>query len=113
MNKLKTMLLSFALLAVVGSALAYKARFQNTIYCTTDTNGQGAGQNLCTSIGGQPGEMKFCDVPTTMTEVNQGHGNVIPCTTTPQDLDGQGIPDDCVFGSYKVRCCCTSLLYTD
>jgi len=113
MKKLKIMLLSFAILAIVGSALAFKVRFQNTIYCTTNTNGQGSGQNVCTSVGGVGGEFKFCDIKTTMTEINQGRGSFIKCTTTPQDLDGGGVLDDCVNGSTKVRCLTTSLLYTD
>jgi hypothetical protein len=113
MKKLKIMLLSFAILAIVGSALAFKVAFQNTIYCTTDTNNQGVGENVCTSIGGQPGEMQFCDITTTMTESNQGRGSFIKCTALPQNLDGQGPLDDCAVGTNKVRCVTTSLLYTD
>src|SRR5688572_4739575 len=39
MKKLKIMLLSFALLAIVGGALAFKAKLGGEAYCTTITNG--------------------------------------------------------------------------
>lgn len=49
MKKLKIMLMSFAILAVVGGALAFNA-LGTTPYCTTFTNSQ-AQQNFCTFSG--------------------------------------------------------------
>lgn len=46
MKKLKIMLLSLALFAVVGGALAFKAKF-STEFCTTDWNGRACVLETC------------------------------------------------------------------
>jgi hypothetical protein len=85
MKKLKIMLLSFAILAVVGSALAFKARFGNTDFCTTTT--VAASGDFCVTQGA----ITFCPDPVVSTTVNKNHGDIgIWCTTTARDLDNDG-----------------------
>ena len=50
MKKVKFMLLSLALIAVVGGALAFKAKFSTT-FCTTFAR-QNAGNYFCTAANG-------------------------------------------------------------
>jgi hypothetical protein len=94
MYKLRTMLLSFALLAIVGIALAFKARIGNTFLCTTATNGNPDG-NLCTDPF-LPWVNKYCPnfVVSATFDHGQGYAGIF-CTTTAQDLDGNGITNDC------------------
>jgi hypothetical protein len=47
MKKIKIMLLSFALLAIIGSALSFKAKFTKN-YCTADLEGS---PNFCKISG--------------------------------------------------------------
>jgi uncharacterized membrane protein len=62
MKKMKIMLLSFALLAVVGSALAFKAKFTKN-YCTADPE---ASPNFCKIAG-----------------LNKACPNIVQLTTAP------------------------------
>ena len=70
MKKVKIMLLSLALFAVVGAALAFKARFLET-YCTTNPVGTTCpAANLCkftTSVFSDEGIFKCYTTPTTYT----------------------------------------------
>lgn len=50
MKRVKIMLMSLTLLAIVGGALAFKAKFQAEPYCTTYT----------TSIGSNHGNLTSC-----------------------------------------------------
>lgn len=71
MKKIKIMLLSLLLLAVVGGVLAFKAKFVRT-YCTTLPIANGSGQLVCpttticpemlnsTSIGGFGTAVTLC-----------------------------------------------------
>lgn len=73
MKRIKIMLLSIALLAVVGGALAFKAKF-NTSYCyTTSTFVEGEGFTCLTSV--ELEELgRFCSTTTQLTTL----GVVIP-----------------------------------
>ena len=79
MKKVKIMLLSLALFAVVGAALAFKAKF-NVKYCTTATV-QIAGVWKCPVSGKCPNLL----INSTTTV------DVVPifCTTTPVVVAGQ------------------------
>lgn len=73
MKRIKIMLLSFALLAIVGGALAFKAKFDQTFcYTTTDT----AGSSPSCSV----------TVANSIITVDPGTGVRRYYTTTPQDL---------------------------
>jgi hypothetical protein len=98
MKKLKIMLFSFALLAVVGTALAFKARFQNKNYCTAATNIVGQ-QGLCTiTTINDPnfGLQSYCTNVLASTTVIKAGVTQFWCSTPAQDLDGDGVIDDCV-----------------
>ena len=97
MKKLKIMLLSFALLAVVGGALAFKAKFI-TPYCTAAVNGNG----LCTV---QVGVNKFCPIAVNSTTV--ATGTPTWCYTVPQDLDDDGDKECSILNVATVRCITT------
>lgn len=73
MKKIKIMLLSLALFAVVGGALAFKAKYIDT-FCTA----QPVAGLACTQLAACPNKVIFS---TTTNDVN------IPlvCTTTPKD----------------------------
>ena len=103
MKKLKIMLLSFALLAIVGSALAFKARFSGQQFCTAATNG--ASSDICTVSAGLN---QFCPNlvnKTTVDPVN-GRGSALVCTTTPNN---PGTNADC----NNIRCETTTTIYND
>jgi hypothetical protein len=112
MKKLKIMLLSFAVLAVVGSALAFKARFAIQRYCTTATNGQAS--NICDA---SPGLLKLCPNLITKTTADAGNGIVgIFCTTDAQDVDqNPNTPLSCKDqnGQNTVQCLTTTTIYED
>ena len=55
MKRIKIMLLSFALLAVVGGALAFKAKFTKFPYCTTTLGGNTTACVLVSSATSQVG----------------------------------------------------------
>ena len=81
MKKLKIMLLSFALLAIVGGALAFKARFAS-LYCTAPVNPAGQQANgFCTSQGTN---VKTCPhIYAATTDNSLGLGNIgFFCYTT-------------------------------
>jgi hypothetical protein len=72
MKKIKIMLLSFALLAVVGGALAFKAKFTEPLCYRTTVN---------------PGSNPLCSVSSlikTTDDIFPNFGSYF--TTTPQDL---------------------------
>jgi len=69
MKKLKIMLLSLALFAVVGGALAFKAKFLVN-YCTTDIPGGGL---TCADVN--------CPIFTNSTTLG---ASVFKCYTTPK-----------------------------
>jgi hypothetical protein len=89
MKKLRIMLLSLALFAIVGGALAFKAKF-DTDYCTTNTIPDGSGgftcpaspdvclilENSTTLVGDEPAT--FC---TTVAPAG-GCANVVDCKTS-------------------------------
>ena len=78
MKKIKMMLLSFALLAVVGGALAFKAKFN---------------QQMCYRITTGAGANPICPLrlTTSTTTTVQADAKNIYYTTTPQDLQGFGL----------------------
>ena len=74
MKKVKIMLLSLALFAVVGGALAFKAKFQ-TDFCTTKT----------ILVGGQPAcpvSPAACPLFEDITTIDPGETGVRFCYTT-------------------------------
>ena len=73
------MLLSFALLAVVGGALAFKAKFQTFKYCTTTTQGNTLD---CKLIDARIAAVGTNVLYTTAQPNEQG---VFGCTTLDQD----------------------------
>jgi hypothetical protein len=96
MKKLKIMLLSLALFAVVGGALAFKARF-TTDYCVTATTGSSCNVSglMCTlpSLGYQSTTTtgtKYCTAPYDGKNCQNGAG--VACNTTDATFlatDGQ------------------------
>ena len=103
MKKLKIMLLSFALLAIVGGALAFKAKF-NEQFCTAITNG---GTSALCAAGA--GLNKFCPNDLIRRTDNSKPFVDVYCYTTPQQLDGdpelECIDDD---GLNTLRCITTT-----
>ena len=85
MKKLKIMLLSFALIAIVGAALAFRAKFDQP-YCTTIPNVGVQHPGFCTSID-EPGLNKTC--PIQLEGTDQGPNRRFYCYT----LDGDEIFD--------------------
>jgi hypothetical protein len=84
MKKVKIMLLSLALFAVVGGALAFKAKFSNK-YCVTFTIKNAQGQPACDLVN--PQACAFQDAVTTTAGVGlrlcttATNGNAAaPCT---------------------------------
>jgi hypothetical protein len=116
MKKLKIMLLSFALLAIVGTALAFKARFADTYFCTAATNGNGSG-DLCTfTQGPEFGNKLYCrEVIYSTTDNSSGLPLAYYCTTFAQALFGGPAPDDCAdaLGQNPLRCADATTLYLD
>jgi len=85
MKKVKIMLLSLALFAIVGAALAFKAKY-TTSYCTTKTilvNGQPGCPNT-------PGVEQACELFVNITTTAAGQTGIRFCTTS---VNGSG---DCV-----------------
>jgi hypothetical protein len=101
MKKLKFMLLSFALLAIVGGALAFKAKFQ-TLYCTTPSNPDGT-EGFCTISSGV---LSFCDLPVT-GKIQSGTQVAFGCYTTAQDLDGDSDVECTEVNQTPKRCLTT------
>jgi hypothetical protein len=97
MKKLKIMLLSFALLAVVGTTLAFKARLSNKLYCTapSNVNGQNGLCTVTTILDPRFGLPMLCPTLLASTTVIKAGQTQIWCMTSAQDLDGEGLLDDC------------------
>jgi hypothetical protein len=115
MKKLKIMLLSFALLAVVGSALAFKVRFADTFFCTIATNGNASG-DLCTfTQGSEFGNKLYCPNPIFSTTDGTGVPVATYCTTPAQAIFGGPALDDCADanGQNTIRCDVATTLYQD
>jgi hypothetical protein len=103
MKKLKIMLLSFAVLAIVGSALAFKASFGPTskTFCSTTLVNAGGGLAVCEV---STGVNTYCPNSIFTTTQDKLKGNIgIWCTTTAQDLDGDGSADDCFDANPQVN----------
>jgi len=105
MKKMKIMLLSFALLAIVGSALAFKARFSGQFFCTAATNGQSSG-DICTNPnnGGNPFICNVASVNKTTIDPLTGGGSNLRCTTDPV-----GGPNPCL----NLECDASTTLFND
>jgi hypothetical protein len=54
MKKVKTMLISFALLTIVGGALAFKAKYGPLSFCYTTTNTQNSPCSLIENVRQDP-----------------------------------------------------------
>jgi hypothetical protein len=86
MKRIKMMLLSLALFAVVGGALAFKARFQ-TQYCTAPTQDNGTCGVACaaftksTTINAQD---FFCTTTPFAGGCKDSHNVVLTCNTSTQ-----------------------------
>ena len=80
MKKVKIMLLSLALFAVVGAALAFKAKFQND-WCIAPLYGQGF---TCTTLFN--GDTFTTDCADRGDYINQG--SVFSCTSVPNPVLG-------------------------
>jgi len=76
MEKVKIMLLSLALFAIVGATLAFKAKYQ-TSYCTTKTV-EFNGQPICLYV---PGVSQSCELYTMLTIPLPGQTGIRMCTT--------------------------------
>jgi len=84
MKKIKSMLLSLALLAVVGGTLAYKAKYIG-FFCTTVAR-FAVTQYTCKDVAGNPLKCPHKDeLVESRTPVNNYH-----CTTTPF-INGAGL----------------------
>jgi hypothetical protein len=87
MKKIKFMLLSLALIAVVGGALGFKARFHDS-FCTAPAVDNGSGVFTC-QIPGQA--TLSCPNPVSASTTQTPAGNLdIVCTTTPDAILGCG-----------------------
>lgn len=106
MKKLKIMLLSFAVLAVVGGALAFKARTGVLSFCTALTNGAASG-DVCTV---QAGVKKYCPINVGVTTQSP---TIRVCTTDKQDLDGNGSVECEIPGFNTVQCATTLSIKVD
>lgn len=109
------MLLSFAILAVVGSTLAFKARFGPNAkhLCTTTTVNLDGGLEVCEV---SHGVNTFCPNFVLTTTINLGKGSLgVWCTTTAQDFDGDGISAECFdpVANTTLPCFGERTLYTD
>ena len=88
MKKIKIMLMSLALLAVVGGALAWKAKVGGTLtYCTAPTNASGpVCPQFCEALittGAIHNQAAFVCTTDATTTVNPGGGpDIYTCTTT-------------------------------
>jgi hypothetical protein len=116
MKKLKFMLLSFAILAVVGTALAFKARFGgDTYFCTTATNGNASGDFCTYTQGPEFGNKLYC--PNLVFSTTDGTGTPVGfyCTTPAQAIFGGPALDDCADaqGQNTLRCDAATSLYQD
>jgi hypothetical protein len=93
MKKVKIMLLSLALFAVVGGALAFKAKFDKT-WCFAPTYGNGF---TCTTLDGAAVTTTQCE-GIAITFKNDATG-IFSCTTLP---DGEACPVLCpVYAKVK------------
>jgi hypothetical protein len=98
MKKVKIMLLSLALFAVVGGALAFKAKFGPTPWCTTDAYFDNIQHTYyCSFQFIDAGQLKTtttqCPAETVgITPTDVGEFKV--CTTTPDPITG-GCPKTC------------------
>jgi hypothetical protein len=99
MKKIKIMLLSFALLAIIGSALAFKAKFSEE-YCTALPNAAG---NCTVSVGVN----KAC--PTQLHGTIEGGIERIAYCYTTDDADGNF---DCKINNVTPLCITTTTLLT-
>ena len=91
MKKIKFMLLSLALLAVVGGALAFKAKYQQD-YCTTIAKVIN-GASTCYDMAASPTTLtcsSYIDFKTTAS------GNLFYCTTTPDKVGGCSATLTCI-----------------
>ena len=82
MKKIKIMLISLALFAIVGGALAFKAKFHDS-FCTADAYFNGVGVYYCSfRLVGLPTTTKLCvrELPNLTTDES---GVKKVCTTTP------------------------------
>jgi hypothetical protein len=86
MKKVKIMLLSLALFAVVGAALAFKAKFK-VEYCTTNAYWNGSAQNplyYCSfQPAGQETTTTSCGLATVQSTTVGATGVQKVCTTDP------------------------------
>ena len=96
MKKLKFMLLSFALLAIVGGALAFKAKF-TTLYCTAPVN-DATISKACAVDAQHLTIPKACNIQQTGRLLTNNIKFGVFCYTTATDGDGDGTPD-CVAQS--------------
>jgi hypothetical protein len=84
MKKLKIMLLSLALLAILGGTLAFKARFQS-IYCTAPVGEDGACTLQCpdeTFSTTYEGINWFCTTTPHNGVCVDEHGDALECLTS-------------------------------
>jgi hypothetical protein len=80
MKKMKIMLLSFALLAIVGAALAFRAKGE-TAFCTADVEPSGA---LCKVDGVSTNANKACPIRINLTtQAGTETPRFTYCYTTP------------------------------
>jgi hypothetical protein len=100
MKKIRIMLLSFTLLAVVGGAFAFRANFL-VKYCTTDAN-ENPTAGFCTF---DASNNKTCPDELWATTILPAQDPIIGtfCYTTPQDIDGQG-GVECKVGTQANQC---------
>src|SRR5690348_12547436 len=87
MKKVKIMLLSLALFAVVGGALAFKAKLGNNKFCTAPAyfDAGSTPQYYCSfNIGGNEFTTKSCESYAVGQKI--GTGTPIVCTTTTANV---------------------------
>jgi hypothetical protein len=97
MKKVKIMLASIAILAIVGGALAFKAKYQETI-CFTDTT-LFEGKATCTDPNNNGNPLACATLPGSITD--EAHAESTGCTTEP-DPFGE-CPDGCQKLTWSMR----------
>lgn len=91
MKKIKLMLLSFALLAAVGGALAFNAKGLER-FCTANPNANGTCPHACPSdrTGNfRSGSPWMCTTPTSgivVTPCRNASGATLPCNTASVEI---------------------------
>jgi hypothetical protein len=101
MKRVKIMLMSLLVLAVVGGALAFKAKFEED-YCTTlAVQTVAGGAFTCNSTNGN--RLTCPNYEDLVTTTTQGNLNIVCTTTTNGNIQNPCSPvNNCRITTYKI-----------